>query len=178
VKRILITGAAGFIGSSLTDALLARGDEVVGIDNFNDYYAPRIKRANLNSAMSSGRFRMHETDICDADSIDAIFRKTEPQVAAIHAAQGLASFAHPGRTGLDALIPSLDRAGLDALEAYHSDHDPETTERYRAMAERLGLLVTGGSDFHGEPSRPLAPGSAPLPGEAWARLAAARGRHA
>ena len=102
----------------------------------------------------------------------------EAVVAAIHAAKGLASLAHPGRTGLDALIPSLGQAGLDALEAYHSDHDPETTERYRAMAERLGLLVTGGSDFHGEPSRPLAPGSATLPGEAWARLAAARRRHA
>ena len=53
MKRVLITGAAGFIGSQLTDALLARGDTVVGLDNFNAYYDPAIKRRNLEKALRS-----------------------------------------------------------------------------------------------------------------------------
>jgi predicted metal-dependent phosphoesterase TrpH len=47
------------------------------------------------------------------------------------------------------LIPGLAAAGLDALEAYHTDHSADETARYLAMAHHLGLAVTGGSDFHG-----------------------------
>jgi predicted metal-dependent phosphoesterase TrpH len=71
-------------------------------------------------------------------------------VAIVHAAGGIASLAHPGITRRDSLIASLAAAGLDALEVRHSDHDAATEARYRAMAARLGLLVTGGSDFHGD----------------------------
>jgi len=58
--------------------------------------------------------------------------------------------AHPGLTRRDEIIPALVAAGLDALEARHSDHDAETEAKYREMARRLGVLVTAGSDFHGE----------------------------
>lgn len=71
-------------------------------------------------------------------------------VAIIHAAGGLASVAHPGITHRDPLIAPLAEAGLDAVEAVHSDHDAPTEARYRALAADLGLLVTGGSDFHGD----------------------------
>ena len=71
-------------------------------------------------------------------------------IAIIHDAGGLASIAHPGLTKRDDLIPSLVAAGLDAIEVRHSDHDPVTESRYRAMARELGVLVTGGSDFHGD----------------------------
>lgn len=71
-------------------------------------------------------------------------------IGVIHAAGGLASLAHPGLSRVDALIPSLASAGLDALEASHSDHDPETESRYRALAAELSLAVTAGSDFHGD----------------------------
>jgi predicted metal-dependent phosphoesterase TrpH len=57
--------------------------------------------------------------------------------------------AHPGVTRTDELIPALADAGLDAIEAYHTDHSPEDTARYLALARQLGLSVTGGSDFHG-----------------------------
>lgn len=80
--------------------------------------------------------------------------RTGPDSAAvveiIHNAGGLASFAHPGVTKRDDLIAPLAERGLDAIEVYHSDHTQEDTTAYRRLAARLGLLVTGGSDFHGE----------------------------
>jgi predicted metal-dependent phosphoesterase TrpH len=97
-------------------------------------------------------------------------------VQIIHAAGGLASIAHPGRTRIDAQIPALRDAGLDALEAFHSDHDRATASRYAAMARDLGLLMTGGSDYHGDPARGVAPGGASLPPEEWARVLAVRRR--
>lgn len=88
----------------------------------------------------------------------------------IHAAGGLASLAHPGTTAIDEEIPALRDAGLDALEAYHSDHPPEVCQRYLALARALDLAVTGGSDYHGDPAHGLAPGSVTLPEDEWARL--------
>ena len=101
----------------------------------------------------------------------------EKVVEAIHRAGGLASLAHPGRTLIDARIPAFAAAGLDAIEVYHSDHDATAVDRYRTMARELDLLVTGGSDFHGDPARDVRPGSATLPAEDWQRLRAARHRH-
>ncbi len=72
----------------------------------------------------------------------------------IHDAGGIASFAHPGVTAKDALIRPLVTAGLDAIEACHSDHPPDTEAHYRRMAASLGVAVSGGSDFHGAPADP------------------------
>jgi hypothetical protein len=70
-------------------------------------------------------------------------------VAIIRQAGGVSSMAHPGVTEQDGLIPGLAAAGLDALEVYHTEHSAEDEARYLALAHRLGLAVTGGSDFHG-----------------------------
>ncbi|HSL22168.1 MAG TPA: PHP domain-containing protein [Vicinamibacterales bacterium] len=70
-------------------------------------------------------------------------------VELITAAGGLASLAHPALLDRDEIIPSLILAGLPALEAFHSDHDPATARRYQRLAAASRLLVTGGSDFHG-----------------------------
>ncbi len=102
----------------------------------------------------------------------------EQVIGVIHAAGGLASLAHPGRTRIDRRIAALHEAGLDALEAFHSDHDAALVARYTEMARTLDLLVTGGSDFHGDPARGFEPGAAGLPPAEWARLSAARQRHA
>jgi predicted metal-dependent phosphoesterase TrpH len=99
-------------------------------------------------------------------------------IETVHRAHGLVSLAHPGRTKIDSRIPALRDAGLDAIEVYHSDHDTLAQRRYLALARQLDTLVTGGSDFHGDPARGLSPGSATLPPAEWARLAAARERHA
>jgi 3',5'-nucleoside bisphosphate phosphatase len=74
----------------------------------------------------------------------------EAVIALVHAVGGLASLAHPGVTKRDDRIAALAAAGLDALEARHSDHDAATEQRYRDLARDHGLLVTGGSDFHGD----------------------------
>lgn len=64
--RVLVTGAAGFIGSNLVRSLLERGDDVVGVDSVTPYYEPAIKRANLAS-LESPRFRFVEADVADLD---------------------------------------------------------------------------------------------------------------
>jgi predicted metal-dependent phosphoesterase TrpH len=92
-------------------------------------------------------------------------------VARIHDAGGLASLAHPGLVGRDEWIPGLAAAGLDAIEVYHTNHDAAATARYRAMAEQLGLAVSGGSDYHADQSHGAPfPGSVSLPREAYERL--------
>ena len=98
-------------------------------------------------------------------------------VARIHEAGGIASMAHPGVTHVDALIPQLAADGLDAIEAYHTDHPAHETARYLALARQLGLAVSGGSDFHGhrsEHSNGL--GSVGLPALEYAALCGRAGR--
>lgn len=71
-------------------------------------------------------------------------------IALVAAAGGIVSLAHPGLLRKDAIIPRLAGEGLAALEARHSDHDTADEQRYRAMAQALGLAVSGGSDYHGD----------------------------
>lgn len=95
---------------------------------------------------------------------------SEAVIEIIHRAGGVASIAHPGKTRIDARLVSLRDAGLDALEAFHPDHDPAMVARYTRLADDLGLLLTGGSDFHGDPAHGLMPGSVTLPAPHWERL--------
>jgi predicted metal-dependent phosphoesterase TrpH len=71
-------------------------------------------------------------------------------IAVIRDAGGIASLAHPGLLGRDEMIADLAEAGLGALEAMHSDHDPAQEAWYLELAGELGLAVSGGSDYHGE----------------------------
>jgi len=81
-------------------------------------------------------------------------------IRVIHEAGGLASLAHPGLHNRDEAIPELVAAGLDAIEVYHVNHSPGLATHYRRVAAARGLLVTGGSDFHGA----AAQGHGPAPG--------------
>jgi predicted metal-dependent phosphoesterase TrpH len=89
----------------------------------------------------------------------------------IHAAGGLASLAHPGIAADDELIQSFAAAGLDAIEVWHSDHSPEQQTYYAALADRLGLARSGGSDYHGDGlHRASRLGGVQLPAAEFARL--------
>lgn len=76
-QKVLVTGAAGFIGSTLVDRLLAQGAEVVGIDNFDPYYSPEQKRTNLKDACQHPSFQLIEGDILDQALISSIFANHE-----------------------------------------------------------------------------------------------------
>ena len=98
-------------------------------------------------------------------------------IRAVLDARGVPVLAHPGLMGDDAMIPGLIEAGLQGLEAYHTDHWPRATKRYLAMAQELDLIITGGTDSHG----PLGPkhvrmGSAPVPDDILEPLKAAAER--
>ncbi len=78
MSKILVTGAAGFIGMHVSLALLARGDTVVGIDNLNDYYDPQLKRdriAHIEQQAQAANFRFERLDIADNASVQALFAR-------------------------------------------------------------------------------------------------------
>src|ERR687884_1290154 len=76
MKNILVTGGAGFIGSHLVDRLLAEGGwRVAVVDDFNDFYAPLVKRANVREHLKSSAYRLHEVDIRERARLEAIFKE-------------------------------------------------------------------------------------------------------
>ena len=72
---ILVTGGAGFIGSHLVDRLLARGENIVCLDDFNDFYSPRIKRANVGPHLDSESYTLVEADLRDQDTLKSVFER-------------------------------------------------------------------------------------------------------
>jgi predicted metal-dependent phosphoesterase TrpH len=94
-------------------------------------------------------------------------------VAMIARAGGVAALAHPGQTRRDDAIGRWVEAGLPAIEVWHSHHDEAAVARYTALAAHHGLLMTGGSDFHGDDTgRVYRVGEVGAPPEAFARLTA------
>ena len=85
--KVLITGAAGFIGSALSLRLLERGDEVIGIDNLNDYYDVELKKARLARTLDHDRYTDVRVNLEDRDGIAAVFRQHQPQRVVNLAAQ-------------------------------------------------------------------------------------------
>jgi UDP-glucuronate 4-epimerase len=111
--KVLVTGAAGFIGSHIAETLLARGDEVVGLDNFNDYYDPARKRANVEAACSQPNYHLIEGDVRDMTLLVELFdREGFDKVCHIAAMAGVrASIEKP------ALYESVNvRGTLNLLE--------------------------------------------------------------
>jgi predicted metal-dependent phosphoesterase TrpH len=123
----------------------ARGRGMTGRPHFAQIMVEKGYVSNLRQAFD---------DYLDESAKGYVFR-LEPQFAEgverIRKAGGIASLAHPVRVKGDvpALMPELSASGLNAIEAYHSDHTPQDTALYLGLAKRYGLRVTGGSDFHG-----------------------------
>lgn len=91
--KVLVTGTAGFIGSHVAQHLLARGDEVVGIDNLNDYYDVGLKQARLARFADDPRYTHVHADLADRAAIEAVFRQQRPQRVVNLAAQAGVRYA-------------------------------------------------------------------------------------
>jgi 3',5'-nucleoside bisphosphate phosphatase len=123
----------------------ARGRGMTGRPHFAQLMVEKGYVPNIREAFD---------EYLDESAKGYVYRR-EPQFAEgverIRQAGGIASLAHPVRVRGDvpAVLPELCDAGMNAIEAYHSDHAPRDTELYLGLARRYGLLVTGGSDFHG-----------------------------
>jgi predicted metal-dependent phosphoesterase TrpH len=99
-------------------------------------------------------------------------------IAMLHAAGGVAVLAHPYRVqDYETLIPQWVDMGLDGLEVYYPEHDPEFTMRMRVMARAHDLVMTGGSDFHRREGDVIKLGTQPVPGEAVEQLMARAERY-
>jgi UDP-glucuronate 4-epimerase len=85
--KVLITGAAGFIGMHVAQILLKRGDKVIGIDNLNGYYDPKLKRARLNQLKPFANFTFIQGDIADWPTISGLFEREKPNRVVNLAAQ-------------------------------------------------------------------------------------------
>ncbi|MCP4641284.1 MAG: NAD-dependent epimerase/dehydratase family protein [bacterium] len=122
MKRVLITGAAGFIGSHLADRLLARGDTVAGVDNFDPFYDPAIKRRNLAGALAHKAYEFYELDIRDQARVTELFEAVRPDVVVHLAARAgvRPSLEDPNLYHKVNIIGSQHI--LDACRAYEPSH--------------------------------------------------------
>ncbi len=77
--RVLVTGIAGFIGYHCAKALQAQGHQVSGVDNLNDYYSPKLKRARLAELQKAEKVRFQEADLCDKPQLTRLFEEERPE---------------------------------------------------------------------------------------------------
>jgi UDP-glucuronate 4-epimerase len=91
--KVMVTGSAGFIGSAVSMKLLARGDEVIGLDVMNDYYDPELKRARLARTLDHDRYTHLQIDLADREAMEAAFAKHQPQRVINLAAQAGVRYA-------------------------------------------------------------------------------------
>ncbi len=111
--KVLVTGAAGFIGAHVSAALLDRGDEVVGLDNVNDYYDPTLKEARLAWLEPRGGFGLVRGDLIDRATVDAAFDRSPDRVVHLAAQAGVRYSLKNPRAYVDSNIVGT----LNVLEA-------------------------------------------------------------
>jgi UDP-glucuronate 4-epimerase len=140
-RTVLLTGAAGFLGSHVADALLRRGDAVRGLDNFDPFYDPAIKRRNLDEVRAAGgEFEFHEGDVRDAAAVDRALRGCD---AVVHLAAKAGvrpsaldpvGYADVNVRGTAVVLDAAERAGIRRIvlasssSVYGSRSDPPFRE--------------------------------------------------
>lgn len=149
---ILVTGAAGFIGSNLTETLLKQGETVIALDNFNAYYDPQRKRANIATFQNHPNLRFYEQDFCDAEAVQQIFTEHQPQAIAHLGAYGGVRYSI-GRADLYTQVNIVGTVNL--LEAART-HGTEnfvfaSTSSVYGHTEQIPFIETDPCNF------PLAP---------------------
>lgn len=93
MRKILITGSAGFIGFHLSKSLLEKGEQVIGIDNLNDYYEVSLKEARLDILKKYTGYKFHKIDIADKEALNALFSEEKPEIVVNLAAQAGVSYS-------------------------------------------------------------------------------------
>jgi nucleoside-diphosphate-sugar epimerase len=115
--RALVTGVAGFVGSHLADALLTRGDHVLGVDSFTPYYARARKEANLGAARRHEHFTFVRADLTDADldavldGIDVVFHQAAQPCVRLSWAEGFADYVAHNVLATQRLLEAVKRTG-------------------------------------------------------------------
>ena len=148
--------------AALTDTSKSAGRPWIARALVDEGHVPNVAEA-FNRWLSDGRPAF----------VPRIGASPEEVIHRIHEAGGVVSLAHPGLLKHDDWIPGYAEAGLDALEAYHSDHDGAATAHYLTLAQSLGLAVSGGSDYHADDAHGGGgPGKVSLPRADYDRLLA------
>jgi UDP-glucuronate 4-epimerase len=120
--KILVTGAAGFIGAFTAHRLLSRGDEVIGIDNLNDYYDVQLKLDRLSQLELQPGFRFVKLDVADRPSLDALFRRERPdRVVHLAAQAGVRYSLQAPQAYVDANITGFLNV-LECLREHGTEH--------------------------------------------------------
>jgi len=169
VTRVVVTGAAGFIGSHVVEALTRRGDEVVGIDNFDPFYPRTMKERNL-AETASPRFAFREQDLLDADALAALLSSDTVLVHLAAKAGVRPSLADPvgyarvNVTGTASVVEAARRAGVSRLvfgssSSVYGDSTPvpfredavavEPVSPYAATKRAGELLLHSVAPIHG-----------------------------
>jgi len=167
---------------AMVERLVAMGAEVSTADVLAQAGPGVVGRPHLAAALVRGGW---------AESIEDAFRRfigrggsafiprpapsTEDAIALVRRSGGVAVLAHPGSSVSDATVERMADAGLGGVEVWHPHHAAPAVRRYRALASRLGLIETGGSDFHG-PGRSAELGTSRVPARALQDLRRAAGR--
>ena len=142
--NILVTGAAGFIGSFTAHQLLDRGDRVVGMDNMNDYYDPTLKQARLARLQARGDFTFTQLDLCDVDGMKSMFAKNKfDRVIHLAAQAGVRySIENPMAYTQSNLVGITSSVyGLNTTQPFSPHHTADHPMTFYAATKRANELM-------------------------------------